>query len=319
MQERMHEQEYLDDTAVAEFTAFVRALIVDGCPRVALRAGIGASRRTVATLPEALEVYSWRGEGFDVVNAKTEVIRREMRAALDLCAAAEDGAARRLAELELLFVATKALSWGRVYEGAFGFLIDQAETGVLSANLQRAAALMDGSVEDVDAFDDNPYRSDCGMTKVYATMAERSVVYDSRLGAALALLCRKHLEIQGRAVVPELLAFVAGDRHDPCRNPSGRGYVFPDTLSGREHARWNLRANWLVSRLAGDGTVTAALGGRPRERIRRIEAALFMIGDDVRDQPRTVRGRPPKPVPGRAGSRRSRVLPSESEGEGSPS
>ena len=294
----MDEQEYLGAAAVAEFTSFLRGLVFEGYPGLAIKVGTGRSRQAVSTLLEAVEAYSWRGESFAAVNIKVEAMRREMQTALAQCSSAEGRAERRLAELELLFVSTKTLSWGGAYEGAFGFLIHQAETGVLSQNLRRAAALIDGNVENVCSFDDAPFRSDCGMTKVYAAMNRRTVVYDDRLGAALALLCRTHLAQSGRPSVPGLLAFMAGEKGDLQRNPSTGGFVFGEKQAGREHARWNIRANWIVSRVAADETVAAALGGHHRDRMRRIEAALFMIGDDVHDQPHAV-ANPPARAPRR--------------------
>jgi hypothetical protein len=296
-----------------QFASFVRALIVEGQPGVSLRVGSDSRRREVATLLEALDAYCWCGESFAAINAKIESMRQEMEAALTQCQAAQGTAERRLAELELLFVSNKSLSWGRVYEGAFPFLIHQAETGVLSQNLRSAAALIDGTADDVGAFDDRPYRSDCAMTKVYAMMNQRTVVYDDRLGAALGLLCRKHLERERRRSVPELLAFMVGDRGDVRHDPSRRDLVFGDKRSGSEHARWNIRANWLVDRLARDETIAAALGSHHRDRIRRLEAALFMIGDDVQDQPRTVVS-----APARA-PRRVTEPASSAAGEGSSS
>ena len=284
----MQEQEYLGDGDVRAFTSFVGSLIVTGCPALSLRAGSGRHRRHVGTLLEAQEAYCWRGECFAAISAKVEAMRREMQVALARCRCPANAAERRLAELELLFVSTKALSLGGVYEGAFPFLIHQAETGVLSQNLCGAAALIDGPAEDVGAFDDKPYRSDCGMTKVYAVMNRRTVVYDDRLGAALGLLCRMHLERERRSGVPELLAFMVGDRGDALRDPSRYGFRFTDKQPGREHARWNIRANWIISHVANDPAVMLAMGGHLRQRIRRIEAALFMIGDDVEDQPRAL-------------------------------
>ena len=281
----MHEREYLGNEDVAAFSDFLRDVTIAGCPAFSVRTGAGSQRRQVGSLLEALEAYSWRGQSFVVVDAKIKAIRREMHAALEQCAAADGRADRRLAELELLFVSTKALSLGRVYEGAFPFLIHQAETGVLSENLRLAAALIDGETEAIDAFDDKPYRSDCAMTKVYAVMNRRTVVYDDRLGAALGLLCRMHLEREGRRTLPELLAFMVGDLGNPRRDPSRNGLSFCDKRSGREHARWNIRANWIISQVASDPVVTRVLGGQLRERIRGLEAALFMVGDDVRDQP----------------------------------
>lgn len=302
----MDEQEYLGDAAVMDFTSFLRGLTLDGYAGLALRVGCGRHRQPVATLREAVEAYNWRGESFTTVNIKAEAMRREMQAALDQCASSDGRAERRLAELELLFVSTKTLSWGGVYEGAFGFLLHQAETGVLSQNLRKAAAVIDGPREDVCAFDDAPFRSDCGMTKVYAAMNQRTVVYEERLGAALGLLCRRFLERNRSTSVPDLLAFMSGDRGDLRRNPSTNGFVFGDKQSGREHARWNIRANWILGRLAADEGVAAVLGGHHRDRLRRIEAALFMIGEDVQDQPRVVAS-PPARAPRRVAERASPI------------
>jgi len=288
----MYEQDYLGDADVAAFAAFLRGLIIDGYPAMLLRVGARSHRTDVKTLPQALEAYRWSGECFEVINGKIREMQREMRAALHRCEQADDRADCRLAELELLFVSTKTLSLGRVYEGAFPFLIHQAETGVLSKNLRVAAALIDGAVEEVDAFDDKPFRSDCAMTKVYAVMNRRTVVYDDRMGAALGLLCRKHLERARRRCVPDSLAFMVGDHGDDRRDPSRNGFRFRDKQSGREHARWNIRANWIISDVAADPAVALAMGGDFRERIRRIEAALFMIGEDVQDQPRALASSP---------------------------
>lgn len=282
----MHEQDFLAEGSVAEFAAFVRDLVVKPYPGLAFNVGDGANRRSVSTLAAASDAYRWRGESFAAVNGKIESLRAEIRAALCVCGAAEGRAERRLAELELLFASTKTLSWGRVYEGAFPFLIHQAETGVLSENLRRAAALIDGPVEEVGVFDDSPYRSDCGMTKIYAAINERTVVYDDRLGAALGWLCRRFHESRRVSTVPAELHFMVGEHGDPRRDPSGGGYRFTAKGSGREHARWNIRANWLLSAVIRDEAVTRLLGGYERERLRRLEAALFMIGDELRDQPR---------------------------------
>lgn len=309
----MHEHEYLGDEAVAQFIAFLRGLILEGYPGLGLRVGTEGRRRDVTTLREALDGYCWQSNTFATVNRKVEALRCEMRAALVRCRAAESRAERSLAELELLFVATKTLSWGRVYEGAFPFLIHQAETGVLSENLLRAAALLDGDVEDVAAFDDKPYRSDCGVTKVYAAINRRTVVYDDRLGAALAFLCCRHLERERRPLLPASLAFMVGDREDRCHNPSSNAWVFRPKGSGSEHARWNLRASWIISRVAADPDIAAALGGHRRDRIRKIEAALFTVGEDIQDQPAAAS------PPARAPRRRREAAPAVSRREPSSS
>lgn len=285
----MDEQVYLGNPAVADFVSFLCDLAAAPHPCWRARVGVGRERREVPSLAGAVAAYRWRGSTLAATNVKREAIRGEMFEALQQCDTAEGRAERRLAELELLFVSTKTLSWGRVYEGAFGFLIHQAETGVLSRNLRAAAALIDGTVEDVATFDDNPHRSDCGMSKVYAAINRRTVVYDDRLGAALAWLCRGWLEAAGHSSVPDPLAFMAGERDDPRRNPSADGFVFPDKRPGREHARWNLRANWILDRVASEPSVAAVLDGQRRERLSWLEAALFVIGDDVLDQPATRR------------------------------
>lgn len=128
-----------------------------------------------------------------------------------------------------------------------------------------------------------------GSTKIFSLLLPDFCIYDGRVGAALGMLARNYCranKING-SEFPKELAFPWGlDKGNgrgnrSRRDPSDDRYRFPrltnDTFS---HALWNIRANWLIQALANKLKVTSE---DKIDALRRLEAALFMIGYDVRD------------------------------------
>ncbi|SDD00257.1 hypothetical protein SAMN05216345_105161 [Cupriavidus sp. YR651] len=131
-------------------------------------------------------------------------------------------------------------------------------------------------------------RFNAGMTKVYALVCDDLVIYDSRVAAALGWAVSKFCQATGKAAVPDGLGFPwapakegIGEKNPKRRNPSEGSLTFRRLRSGPLHAEWNLRASWLLAAVldhsgAQDSQFTK-IGAR-RERLRALEAALFMIG-----------------------------------------
>ena len=72
------------------------------------------------------------------------------------------------------------------------------------------------------------------------------------------------------------------------RNPSDKIYKFRNKKSGELHAISNLKTNWILEELAqSDGFIVAFNNSinidslSVSERMRMLEAALFMIGYDI--------------------------------------
>lgn len=124
-----------------------------------------------------------------------------------------------------------------------------------------------------------------GSTKIFSILLPDFCIYDGRVGAALGMLARNYCRYKKLPETQEELAFPWGtDRGNETgkksrRNPSDDLYRFPRLTNDTfEHARWNIRANWLLQALAKKMKVpsTDRVGA-----VRRLEAAFFMIGYDV--------------------------------------
>ena len=193
-------------------------------------------------------------------------------------------------------VAREVLRWGGVV-GALPFIGAKVRNRAFRAYLQSLTPLLalDGSQSTDDLHALNVERFDAGLTKVHALLdTTGSPIYDSRVGAALAMLYERFRADAGRA----------GVRHTPLRFPSGpaRGEQIRDPgalgLAGAPQfhtrrvpaeswARWQLQAGWIIRAVLerttwfadephGDGASLIAA------RCHAFEAALFMIGYDIR-------------------------------------
>lgn len=287
--DRLH---YLADPDVRGFTRYLRGLVIEGNGAV-LGVGKGSRRRPVRSLLDAQLAFRWRGRDFSQVNRDLETFRTELRAALAACAGGGSDCGSALAQYELLYVCMKVLEWANLVKGALGYVTERAQSEGLSDCLVRAAAVLDGDSDDAREFDAHELRHGPGMARLYAAMNDRTVAYNGRTAAALCLLCRHYLSSRGATgTIPKLISFrltTTKARHDPSR---ARALRFRRITSDSEHARWNIRANWIIDAIAGDHALAARLGGKRRERMRRIEAALFMIGDDVCTRPVRIAGQP---------------------------
>lgn len=145
----------------------------------------------------------------------------------------------------------------------------------------------------LERFDGNDFRWDSALTKAMAFLDSQFVIYDARVGAALAYLTRCHLKRVNHTAVPEHLAFPwAPSRNPQSRNadPSVGTLRFPRRHSAagqysRQLARANVYANWLLAEVISEIDRTApgksarwpySLSVVPA--LRQLEAALFMIG-----------------------------------------
>lgn len=125
-------------------------------------------------------------------------------------------------------------------------------------------------------------------TKVYAIVDDRFIIYDGRVGSALGLLAREFLPTVSHTgwhdtMVP-LLAFPFKRERsttrkyirpeESTRNPSNGDYKFTEVENHADHAKWMLRASWIIEEML-------VRLSQPRVTSRHIEAALFMVGYHV--------------------------------------
>lgn len=146
---------------------------------------------------------------------------------------------------------------------------------------QQGMSLLKPSIaNDIGAF---PRRFNSGMTKIYSLLLNDFMIYDSRVGATLGYLVVRYCQQRQLKKVPHLLDFPWAEAKDSNpknaknRNPSCSNYKLKQITNSQEHARWNLRASWLLNEVAK----SSQLFSKERDPLRSLEAALFMIGYDL--------------------------------------
>lgn len=191
-----------------------------------------------------------------------------------------------------LDAALDVMSWGGVSAGNANWL--KANKHGLASLLETVQATLDAGDELAPVLRSKHLRFNSGMTKVYSLLCKDFVIYDSRVAAALGWLVVKYCQAHSLSKVPQALCFpwaaakeAANATAPKRRNPGIGNLEFKGLRSGAHHARWNLRANWVLTAVlahpAAQGSPFHSVAA-PHDPLRALEAALFMIGYDLGDQ-----------------------------------
>lgn len=236
---------------------------------------------------DAFQAYRWNHPGNERLGypagntphsnaVALEALRR------DLLAAGSDDALNLQGALDVM-------AWGGV-TARNGDWLKANEQGLAAALLGVKAALDAGDTE-TPLLRGKSLRFNSGMTKVYSLICDDFLIYDSRVAAALGWLVVKYCQAQQLERVPAELCFPWAAAKEgqnnltpKLRNPGVGTLQFKRLRAGHHHARWNLRASWLLSAVLAH---PAAAGSRfnmvegPVTPLRALEAACFMIGYDL--------------------------------------
>lgn len=134
-------------------------------------------------------------------------------------------------------------------------------------------------------------RFDAGLTKIHALLDDSgSPIYDSRVGAAMAMLYALYRQQCVRPVAKKrALAFPSGAaRGRQIRNPKGIGdayagapQFFSNSVSSADWAQWQRKLGWIIRATLERCDWFATEPDMPA-RCHAFEAALFMLGYDLR-------------------------------------
>lgn len=284
----MRKEQFLSHPETKKFVQYFAAAL-DGSRRIDFRHSGGSDAR----ISDALFRYAWphrratihaptgdrdlpAWSGLEANNLILQELSRGIRRSLT----------RRIVQhTELNDWSRAILQWGGVLTGRGNgrWLESMSRRRGLADYFRRATnALKRDDELGISALRD--LRSNAGMTKVYSLLLDDFVIYDSRVAAALAWLVYRWAQHE-RVDVPEHLRFVCMKGRTTktrmkLRSPDKE--VFPFVVASGpvenhvRHARWNLRANWIIQ---------AAINHRGRSisvwDSRKVEAALFMMGEDL--------------------------------------
>jgi len=203
-------------------------------------------------------------------------------------ATALQGAMRANNQSATADVCRKLFVWGGVAKSpadASQVWVEHHErAGTLVKNIQLAVTLLTpGNSAPLTSFNCTGLLMNSAMTKVYAAANPSVIIYDGRVGAALGLLARLFLSINGNKSVPPELHFLWGaSRTNPhSRNPSHGSYVFKSLndygIGDCDRADVARKAGSLLSEIMQLINRTSAV-----VTMHDLEKALFMIGYRVR-------------------------------------
>jgi len=242
------------------------------------------------TLEQLFQMYWWKNRDYGENKLALDAVCAAIKIAID----GEDGPSqRKLAE----DASHEVMKWGfgegrRPYKANMEWARRQGEE--LPSVLRVGREALSGDNPDIGAFGTGADSRTCmpkmnaGWTKYYALALPRHIIYDGRVGAALGFLVRRYLEslplqVQPTAVPGELgFLWASGDGEGKLRDPSAGRYKF-DKLShapkeSKTWARINIQANWILSEACEKAKATWCSGP---EGLRKLEAALFMLGYDL--------------------------------------
>lgn len=242
----------------------------------------------VQGLEQVLGHYRWKASWIDASQHPVDSASwAETRCSLGQLREWLAGAVNANDDRQALQACLQILRWGGV-RGAIPFLHRLSAEGRLSSYLRTMAGLMslegDTDLDDLDA--GSVERFDSGLTKIHALLdLTGSPIYDSRVGAAMAMLYslfRQHWTGRGKP----LLKFPSGGaRGDQIRNPGAfaGSLAAPQfsTIEYAEWARWQVRLGWIIRAVLERTQWFADQGALPA-RCHAFEASLFMLGYDLR-------------------------------------
>lgn len=180
--------------------------------------------------------------------------------------------------------AIAVMSWGGVRNGNVKWL--EKNVNGLATELFAASLILKEGNDDENTL--LPIRRfNAGMTKVYSLLVPNFIIYDSRVAAALAWLVVRWCIDKKQSLVPATLGFPCMEPKESksslirkLRNPSFDNFSFPWMYNNcRNHARWNLRASWILEHVLKLNNSSEF--HKQSNPLRSLEAALFMWGYDL--------------------------------------
>lgn len=294
----MNKQAFLADQDVEDFLAWLAREL----PRLKIRLDIKRSRFVpsglqveVTGLENVLPHYTWKSHG--MASGDWAETRMHLAALAD----ALRDAVQRDSDPDALEACREILRWGGNrgwHRGAYPFLSARAAAWVLCRYLRETGAAFALDTADADALVPPVETLDSMLTKVHALYAEDGLpIYDTRVAAAIASLVEMWRVATGKSgdPLPVPLTFPATTASRTVRGlfphanaPGVMTYSAPETTS--QWASTKVRMGWVMeSVLVRSPGLFAGYcpAASLAERMHAFEAALFMVGYNVRCLGRT--------------------------------
>ncbi|HEX4051158.1 MAG TPA: hypothetical protein VHY19_09790 [Steroidobacteraceae bacterium] len=278
--------QYLAETNVKTFLQWLRALVMappgslTHSYRIRLK---GRGRITQSwscgSLREAWQHYEWgKGSARDFIANKT---------ILDKLQSDLHDSLRKRDERRALATCIDVQKWGGTLRNIPALMTLSATDGLITYLPECKAAFAAANGTGRLCFPAS-FISNAGFTKIYSLLCEDFVIYDSRVAAALGMLiirwCKQHRPLLTKVPPTLSVRWKAGKegaraRVPKNRNPSRAPYELSEWHTRGSHVTSNVWANWLLSAAVPAGRLWGIT--RSADKLRALEAALFMVGYEV--------------------------------------
>ncbi|MHC8287436.1 hypothetical protein ACYZUD_11540 [Pseudomonas sp. XS1P51] len=286
----MNRRDYLAQTSVQHFIEWLSAHLDNATFKHDYLNRLRRTQWSCDSLFDAYRNYHWAHPAISRLKVPSGSTAASNDAALQALKADLERALKTPSQDQAVCQATiDVMLWGGVQAHNVSWLNTNRQG--LAAVLAASRDAIDGGCPNVAQLSAPDLRFNAGMTKVYSLICRHFVIYDSRVAAALGWAVVMYCKENGLATVPPELAFPwapakeAGAVTAKRRNPSEGTLVFPRLKAGPHHAKWNMKASWVL-RAALDHPNAINSGfksgdGCMIDSLRQLEAALFMIGYDL--------------------------------------
>ena len=211
----------------------------------------------------AYEKYEWKGIQFPATEEHLSKCLHNLQEALK---DNNDDACIKACE--------SILEWGGVLRGNMAKLERLQEEGLVKY-LSKVKELLTSEEPDFSGI-----VMSSGFSKIYSLLLDRFIIYDIRVAAALGYFIRLYCEERHLPEVPNPLQFACcASRGTHHRNPSKDPYRFP-IMQPNKYSMHNLRASWLLEEVVNKPS-HRFYQLPEKQRLRALEAALFMIGYEL--------------------------------------
>lgn len=274
--------DYIQSEIVQQFTGFLsqiisgeRSIFCEYVPKKDKQ-----NKFAIALFREGLEQYKWNGKSF----FQTQQVIGQFSKKLSDAMNAQD-------ENLILQAALLILDWGQVYRGCIDWLLMHSQDQQLGKAINDSSKVIDGTLvippsDFTSLFDrDGQYRCNSGTTKIFALFSRKSIIYDGRVACAIGMLVHDFLIENQIAYIPTQLNFLmdAGQRNTS--KYTSAAYTFAskaDTVNSLfNQAVSNLKINLILQKVVDDSKSTILGFTEVHQKMRAVEASMFMIGYKV--------------------------------------
>jgi hypothetical protein len=247
----LDKKSFLADKEVAVFTAWLADKIE--CPSISNT----YTDKDFNSLYDGYFQYNWSGNNFGEDKDELDRFKKSIKST---------------DPKEVLYGCIELLKWGKTEKVAIE-VVELYYKNELVPYLQTASKIL--SQDKIELSGSLSMNS--GWSKIYSLLLDDFIIYDGRVGAAIASL----VKLKFGKNIPDELKFRTGEGYGSAvkrRTVEGFHQIPTSKKDRKIHLSCNIKANWLLKEVLNKNS-SSKFGTD----LKKLEAALFMFGYDVRN------------------------------------